>query len=95
MIPPSPIPGAGRPVQAPRQRDDADLALRAQAQALEALLFQEMMRVSEDGRSAGGLMGGGSQFDSFLREARAQAVANSGTTGLAESIYRALADRLG
>ena len=65
-------------------------ALRAQATELEAFLFAELLRVSGTGRPdpAGG---GGTQFDSFLRQSQAEAVASSGQTGLAEAIYRSLA----
>ncbi|WGH77504.1 rod-binding protein [Jannaschia ovalis] len=81
---PSVAPGA--PPPAP------EAALRAQAVQLEAFLFAEMLRVAGTGppSPAGG---GASQFDSFLRQAQAEAVAAGGQTGLAEAIYRGLARR--
>ena len=64
--------------------------LREKAVQLEAFLFEELMRVS--GVSSPSLSGGGeSQFESFLRQAHAEAVAGSGQTGLAEAIYRSMA----
>lgn len=67
-----------------------DVAMRAQAEQLEAFLFAELLRVSGSGApSPSG--GGETQFDSFLRQAQADAVAQSGQTGLAEAIYRSLA----
>lgn len=73
--------------------NDAE-ALRTQAEALEAFLFAEMLRVSGTGTPspAGGTE---SQFDSFLRQAQAEAVAASGQTGLAEAIYRSMLSRAG
>ena len=68
--------------------------LRAQAKALEAFLFAEMLRVSGTGTpSPTGPQD--SQFDSFLRQAQSEAVAESGQTGLAESIYRSMLGRAG
>ncbi|MCK0168882.1 rod-binding protein [Jannaschia sp. S6380] len=64
-------------------------ALRAQATELEAFLFAEMLRVSGTG-SPSPSGGGETQFDSFLRQSQAEAVAASGRTGLAEAIYRSL-----
>ncbi|UWQ19628.1 rod-binding protein [Jannaschia sp. M317] len=66
-----------------------DQKLRAQAEALEAFLFAELLRVADTGApSPHG--GGTSEFDSFLRQAQAQAVAESGQTGLAEAIYQSM-----
>lgn len=68
--------------------------LREQARALESFLFAEMLRVSGSGvPSPGGAKE--SQFDSFLRQAQGDAVAQSGQTGLSEAIYRAMATRAG
>ena len=67
-------------------RDDA---LRRQAVQLESLLFVELLRASGTGMpSPAG--GGETQFESFLRQAQAEAVAGSGQTGLAEAIFRSL-----
>ena len=65
-------------------------ALRTQAVELEAFLFAELLRVSGTGMPAPG-GGGETQFDSFLRQSQAEAVASSGQTGLAEAIYRSMA----
>jgi len=75
------------PQLAPTGRQD-DM-MREQAKQLEAFLFAELLRVSGTGRpSPGG--GKETQFDSFLRQSQAEAVAASGQTGLAEAIYRSL-----
>ncbi len=74
-------------------RAGPDAALRAQAVELEAFLFAELLRVAGTGMpSPGG--GGETQFDSFLRQQQAEAVAASGQTGLAEAIYRSMARTL-
>lgn len=66
-----------------------ETALHAQSVELEAFLFAELLRVSGTGMpSPGG--GGETQFDSFLRQSQAEAVARSGQTGLAEAIYRSM-----
>lgn len=71
-----------------------EAALREQATQLEAFLFAELLRVS--GTGAPSPAGGGeTQFDSFLRQSQAEAVAGSGQTGLAEAIYRSLARSAG
>ena len=71
-----------------------EAALRAQAEQLEAFLFTELLRASGTGApSPSG--GGDTQFDSFLRQAQADAVAQSGQTGLAEAIYRSMAKGAG
>ncbi|SFJ12565.1 rod-binding protein [Jannaschia pohangensis] len=85
-------PLAPAPWQLTPSPDARDRVLRDQAQQLEAFLFAELLRVSGTGTpSPGG--GGETQFDSFLRQSQAEAVAASGQTGLAEAIYRSLADR--
>ncbi|SDZ06389.1 Rod binding protein [Jannaschia faecimaris] len=78
----------------PPLKGDPTDTLRTQAQALEAFLFAEMLRVS--GTGAPSPTGGTeSQFDSFLRQAQADSVAASGQTGLAEAIYRSMLSRAG
>ena len=63
--------------------------LRDKAQALEALLFAQMLGASGTGPpSATGARD--SPFDGLLRQAQAEAVARSARTGLAESIASAL-----
>lgn len=79
---------------APPPMPDPRAEIRAQAQALESFLFAEMLRVSGTGTpSPAG--GSESQFDSFLRQAQADAVAASGQTGLSEAIYRSMLGRAG
>ena len=70
--------------------------LRGQAVKLEALLFQQLLEVSGvGGLGTGDADGPGSRFDSFLREQHAQAIAGTGATGLAESLYRSLKSDVG
>jgi hypothetical protein len=69
--------------------------LRARAVALEAFLFEEMLRVSGTGTPSAAGPGGDSQFESFLRRAQAEAIAGSGQTGLADSIHEALLRSVG
>ena len=81
---PSVLPEPSRPQ--PPTRDDA---LRRQSVQLESLLFVELLRAAGTGMpSPGG--GEETQFDSFLRQAQAEAVAGAGQTGLAEAIFRSL-----
>ncbi|MEM7711079.1 MAG: rod-binding protein [Pseudomonadota bacterium] len=83
MIPDPTAPSSGPAPQGPDP-------LREKAIQLEAFLFEELMRVS--GVSSPSLAGGDeSQFESFLRQAHAEAVAGSGQTGLSEAIYRSMA----
>ena len=63
-------------------------AMREQAMQLESFLFAELMRVSGTQSPSSG--GPESQFESFLRQTHADAVASSGQTGLAEAIYRSM-----
>jgi len=93
MIPIDPI---AAEAAAPRiaRRDDP---IWQQAVKLEAVLFAQMLDSAGVGGMSpvGGGGGAGSQFDSFLRHAQAEAVAGSGATGLAEMLYRDLAVRAG
>ncbi|WP_179378363.1 hypothetical protein [Jannaschia marina] len=77
---------------APMPAEEA--TLRKQAEALEAFLFAELLRVADTGPPSP-LGGRASQFDSFLRRTQAEAVAASGQTGLAEAIYRSMQRALG
>ena len=66
-------------------------SLRKQAQALEALLFEEMLKAARTrSPGLGSSFGGESQFDSLLRSERARLVSAAGRTGLAEVICRSL-----
>lgn len=83
----APAPLATPAPPAPAQAREA--ALREQAIQLESFLFAELLRASGTAQpSPGG--GGETQFDSFLRQSQAEAVARAGQTGLAESIFRSL-----
>ena len=70
--------------------------LRQAAVALEASFLAEMLKAAGLGESQGAFGGGiGEQhFASFLRREQAQALAETGGIGLAESIYDALKERL-
>lgn len=69
--------------------------LRSAAVALEASFLTEMLKAAGfgDGRNAFGGGAAEDQFASFLRREHAQALAENGGIGLAESIYHALKDR--
>ena len=81
------------PSLGPAATDARETALRKQAEQLESLLFAQLLSVSGTG-SPSPAGGGETQFDSFLRQAQADAVSQSGQTGLAEAIYRSLAKRV-
>lgn len=91
MSQPIALSAVSSPRSAP-ERPPADDPLWKQAVQLEALLFAQLLDAS--GVGGLGLPGSGDgperQFDSFLRQAQAEAVAASGTTGLARMIYNDL-----
>ncbi len=91
MIPP--IPPAPDQPAAIRQQD----ALRDSAVALEAAFLDQMLKSAGVGRTPSAFGGGAgeTQFASFLREAQARAMAEAGGIGLAEHIFRSLAERAG
>jgi hypothetical protein len=67
----------------------APAILHEKAQALEALLFAQMLGAAGTGmRSTGD--GPESPFAGLLRQAQAEAVAGAGQTGLADAIARSL-----
>jgi hypothetical protein len=66
---------------------------RQQAQALEALLFAQMLRASQ-AEGARTLAGGDGPFAGMLADLQARAVAESGQTGFADAIEAALTQRL-
>lgn len=74
---------------------DRDVTLRAAAVKLEATFLAEMLKSAGLGETAGTFGGGAGeeQFTSFLRDAQAGKIAESGGLGLAESIYRSLLAR--
>ena len=73
---------------------DRTATLRAKAKDLEAAFLAEMLaHAGLDGSSSdfgGGI--GEEQFTSFLREAQARAMVDSGGIGLAEQIFHALSE---
>ena len=74
---------------------DREQALREASLKLEASFLAEMLKSAGfDGASSS--FGGGEgeeQFQSFLREAQAQRMAESGGVGLAENIFQSLKER--
>lgn len=69
-----------------------DQALRDAAQNLEAVFMSEMLKAAKFGETPSS-MGGGigeEQFSSFLRDAHAKSVAQTGHIGLAESLFNAM-----
>jgi Rod binding domain-containing protein len=89
------MPTAVHPVPPPAARPAADLsALRSKAAELEAVFLAEMLSHAGLG-AAEGSFGGGigeEQFASFLRQAQAEAMVKAGGIGLAESLFRAMAE---
>jgi Rod binding domain-containing protein len=85
------------PVRLTPSRPAANDPLWDQAVKLEAILFAQLLESS--GVGGLGLPGADDgperQFDSFLRQAQAEAVAASGTTGLARMIYNELSGTRG
>ncbi|WP_371157934.1 rod-binding protein [Jannaschia sp. 2305UL9-9] len=85
---------AFKPVAPPPDDTPREAALREQATKLEGLMFAQLLQAADTGKSSP-LGGAPSQFDSFLRQTQADAVAGSGQTGLAEAIYRSMRRTLG
>ena len=80
------------PVSVPLQRQPA---LQKAAQQLEATFLAEMLESAGLGAARGGFGGGAgeAQFASFLVQAQAEAMAEAGGIGLAETLFNALAER--
>lgn len=74
---------------------EQEAALRQAAQDLEANFISEMLKQAKFGEARGAFGGGAGeeQFASFLRNEHAQAIAENGGFGLAQSIFEALAAR--
>lgn len=91
MIPPTPAMPDQPPATMKRE------ALRDSAVALEAAFLDQMLKSAGVGRTPSAFGGGAgeTQFASFLREAQARAMAEAGGIGLAEHIFRSLAERDG
>jgi Rod binding domain-containing protein len=87
------IPQIGQPSGVPDQAP----TLRRKAEALEAAFLAEMLGHAGMGgaRHAFGGGAGEEQFESFLRQAQAEALVRRGGVGLAEHIMRALVSRGG
>lgn len=83
----------GKPVATPLNPDQK---LRDAANQLEASFLSEMLKAAGFGtprdQFGGGI--GEDQFGSFLRDAQAQAMVQSGGIGLAESLFEALKERV-
>lgn len=93
MIPAVPVPAeSGHP--GPKVDVDHDAALRRAARDLEAAFLAEMLKSAGFGESRDAFGGGvgEDQFASFLRVEHARALAEAGGIGLAESIFRAMAE---
>ena len=86
----SAVPGPGPATGVPRES-----ALRQAAEKLEAAFLSEMLKASGVGRTPDSFGGGAgeTQFASYLRQAQAEAMAESGGIGLAEHLFRALTER--
>lgn len=86
-IPAHPIAQGGAPSR--------ETQLREVAMDLETVFLAEMLKsAGMDGRSGAFSGGAGeTQFASFLREQQARQMVRAGGIGLAESIFRALAER--
>ena len=80
------------PGSVPLQRQQA---LQKAAQQLEATFLAEMLESAGLGAARGGFGGGAgeAQFASFLVQAQAEAMAEAGGIGLAETLFNALAER--
>ena len=85
------------PAAVPNSVPEAPPALRRKAEALEAAFLAEMLGHAGMGAAQHAFGGGAgeAQFESFLRQAQAEALVRRGGIGLAEHILRALAGRAG
>lgn len=83
------------PVVSPPSQEPARADLRAAAKQLEAVFLAEMLEAAGLGKSRDAFGGGvgEDQFSSFLVQAKAQKLVETGGIGLAESIFQALKDR--
>ena len=90
MIPPTTINLASSPAATME-----DKALRDVSIKLEASFLSEMLKAAGlgDARESFGGGAGEEQFGSFLRQAQAERIAQTGGIGLAESIYNSLKAR--
>ncbi|NBZ87340.1 rod-binding protein [Stagnihabitans tardus] len=87
-------PSRPQPAAQPTLPPEREKLLRQKAEELEAGFLSEML--SYTGLNATSDFAGGSgedQFSSFLRAEQAKAMVKAGGIGLAESIFKALAER--
>lgn len=98
-LPPSRLAHAPAPASSALRPDQSVSAeegrLRSAARAFEAAFLAEMLRHAGLGRMPAGFNGGAGEaaFAGTLVEEYARAIARNGGVGLAEQIYRALAER--
>ena len=80
---------------APPQTHPREESLRAAAQKLEASFLAEMLQHAGLGEMKGAFGGGEgeAQFASFLRREQAEAMAQAGGIGLAETFFEAMKRR--
>ncbi|WP_420838983.1 rod-binding protein [Aliiroseovarius subalbicans] len=81
--------------QTTQRAPSGDQALMQAARDLEASFLAEMLKSAGLGKTPD-LFGGGSgedQFGSFLRQAQAEQMVESGGIGLAQSLFEALKER--
>ena len=83
------------PLAAPPQRSDADETLFKVAQKLEASFLAEMLKSAGFGKARDTFGGGAGEehFSTFLTQAHASAMVETGGIGLAESIFDALKEK--
>ena len=84
-----------RPAEAPQGRQQRNPVLWEKSKALEASFLSEMLKATGLGKSREAFGGGAGedQFSGLLASEQARAMVEAGGIGLAESIYRSLAER--
>ncbi len=94
MIQPPTLPAALPAIQAQAAANDAR-ALRASAEAFEAVFLAEMLKAAGIGRAQEGFGGGAGEdtFASYFADIHARALVARGGIGLADQIERALLAR--
>lgn len=95
MIQPPTLPAALPAIPAQAAANDAS-ALRASAEAFEAVFLAEMLKAAGIGRAQEGFAGGGAgedTFASYFADIHARALVARGGIGLADQIERALLAR--
>ncbi len=83
------------PAAGPQGRPPRNPALWEQSKALEASFLSEMLKAAGLGKAREAFGGGTGedQFAGFLATEQARAMVQAGGIGLAESIYRSLAEK--